>query len=351
MTPSNLFTSQSLTVLVFADLPRHEGPIRKYEALATAAAEKGFKVELVIRPHTVLGAFSLYKKAWCAEGDIWVRFSGLFIALLPALVYQRSKGRKMLLEMPTPLLIPRGRSNRVIMSLFSILAWSFKSLSYKLARSISHHEATYVPVGFLSQANTKNSRAPILLANWADFSKIEVSQRPIQSSVLRMIFVANVSVQHGLDRVLQGMAVYRNAHLTVVGSGRDLLAQKELADALGLHDRVEFTGPLRGAALDKAFEGQHVALSVFGFHRIGVEVGSPLKTREYAARGLPVVGAYKDVAIPEGSSFPFLCLPANDEPIDLSLIREFALRHQNRVAVRAAGVELFDVRHVIGPIL
>lgn len=116
---------------------------------------------------------------------------------------------------------------------------------------------------------------------------------------------------------------------------------------MGLEDRVFFLGPLFGSGLEEAFEGCDLAISSLGFHRIGLIEGSPLKTREYAARGLPVVGSYTDTGILEGSKFPFFKVAADDDPIDLEGAFEFAVRNRDRFAIRREGERLFDVRSVL----
>ena len=74
-----------------------------------------------------------------------------------------------------------------------------------------------------------------------------------------------------------------------------------------------------GEDLDKVVDGCDIALGSLGFHRTGLTGGSPLKAREYCARGIPFAIAYEDWDFPE--TFPFVYrIPKDDTPVDVSQV-------------------------------
>ncbi|WP_462428296.1 glycosyltransferase, partial [Fusobacterium varium] len=65
--------------------------------------------------------------------------------------------------------------------------------------------------------------------------------------------------------------------------------------------------------LDKIYNKMEVAVGSLGFSRIGLERGAPLKTREYIAKGLPIIIGYEDISL--NSSIKFIDKVPNDESL------------------------------------
>lgn len=153
---------------------------------------------------------------------------------------------------------------------------------------------------------------------------------------LELLGLANVQPWHGLDRIINGLAIYLNTNppinikFHIVGSGGELENLKNLVSRKGLSEHVFFHGFVSGDNLIAMFERCHVGIGSLGMHRINVAKGetSALKSREYASRGLPFVIAYEDRGFPEG--FPLLLnLEANDTDIDIQKIVKFYLDIQS----------------------
>jgi glycosyltransferase involved in cell wall biosynthesis len=167
----------------------------------------------------------------------------------------------------------------------------------------------------------------ITMGNGIDVSSIKMrSPPPLQSNSLNLLFVGNVSYWHGLDRVLKGLEAYHggvNLCLHIVGGGEEMQQLKDMADKMGLKNKVFFPGFLSGDDLDKYFDSCHIALGTSGIHRIGMKQASVLKAREYCVRGIPFVLGYSDPDFPK--SFPYILeIPAEDGPINMSAIVRFA---------------------------
>ncbi|MFN4144949.1 MAG: glycosyltransferase [Runella sp.] len=153
---------------------------------------------------------------------------------------------------------------------------------------------------------------------------------PFDGSTLHLLGLANVQRWHGLDRLIEGLKNYETqknevrVKLHVVGEGSELPKLKTLVEKYGLQEAVAFHGFLSGDALTTMFRQCHVGIGSCGMHRINVAKGetSALKSREYAARGLPFVIGYEDRGFP--SDFPFLLqVPADESAIDIETVLDF----------------------------
>ncbi len=118
---------------------------------------------------------------------------------------------------------------------------------------------------------------------------------------LQLIAIAKWRDWHGLDRLLEGMQVARQAyttsrvHLHVVGVGDALDGLKQMVDRYRLDDDVTFYGMLYGDQLKDLMDTMHLGIGTLGLHRKGVFTDSSLKHRMYCARGLPFVLSTLDI--------------------------------------------------------
>ncbi len=170
--------------------------------------------------------------------------------------------------------------------------------------------------------------------NGIDIEKFGLTNRPsFDGNNIHLLGLANVQPWHGLDRVIYGLQEYykrenpKNVIFDVVGSGDELPNLKNLTKSLSLENHVRFHGFVSGDSLQKIYENSHIGIGSLGMHRINVAKGetSALKSREYAARGIPFVIAYMDRGFPE--NFPYLLnLEANDNPINVQQVVDFYIK-------------------------
>ena len=162
----------------------------------------------------------------------------------------------------------------------------------------------------------------IQVTNGIDCSSIKIQRlRERKFGDLHFVSVANVSFWHGYDRIIRGMYEYyksnpsKPVYYHCVGEGDALPELKKLVNELDLNSYVIFHGAKTGEDLDKVFDESDIALGSLGLHRISA--GSPLKNREYCAKGIPFVISYEDLDFPE--TFPFVYrIPKDDTPVDIS---------------------------------
>jgi glycosyltransferase involved in cell wall biosynthesis len=167
--------------------------------------------------------------------------------------------------------------------------------------------------------------------NGTDVAGVRVLAPPAEDREIRLLGLANLSFWHGYDRVIAGLAAWRDQApgrrparrvvFDIVGAGRERARLEDDVRRFGLEDLVRFHGPQQGPALDAIMAGCHIGISSIGMHRLVVDT-SNLKSREVCARGLPFVIAYPDHDF--GPEFRFaLQAPATDDPIDIAALLAF----------------------------
>lgn len=147
--------------------------------------------------------------------------------------------------------------------------------------------------------------------------------------VINIISVASLAKWHGYDRFFNGMVEYyrnggnRKIIYHCVGDGEVLEEYKKIAKENNLQKYVVFYGQQTGELLDGIYNQCTLAIASLGLHRIGGTLGSFLKTREYLAKGLPMITGC-DIDILDKEKFPyFLQFPSDESPIDIEKVIEF----------------------------
>jgi glycosyltransferase involved in cell wall biosynthesis len=146
-------------------------------------------------------------------------------------------------------------------------------------------------------------------------------------NTISLISVSYINYWHGLDRVIRGLSDYYRQKdnlapdfiLHIIGEGIELPKIKELAINLDIQNRILFHGLIPRRDLDDYFSTSDIAIGNLGIHRIGLCVATPLKNREYCARGMPFIYGFFDPDFSGKMEFA-LEIPANDDPVDFQAI-------------------------------
>jgi len=177
-----------------------------------------------------------------------------------------------------------------------------------------------IVVAVSAEKNLKVDEKFILITNGIQLDSVRVKKQN-KKNYLNLLSIANVAFWHGYDRIIKGLYEYyktnpqKEIYYHCVGEGPELTNLKKLTKELNLEKYVIFHGIKTGEDLDKVFDESDIALGSLGLHRISA--GSPLKNREYCARGIPFVISYEDLDFPE--TFPFVYrIPKDDTPVDIS---------------------------------
>ena len=169
----------------------------------------------------------------------------------------------------------------------------------------------------------------ITIGNGFDVASAPIRHPPTNNTTtLHLLFVANISRWHGIDRLIRGLASYDGKTgiiLHVAGEGAELPNLKKLIKDYGLTENVIFHGFMTGQPLDELFNTCHIAVGSLGIHRKGLSQTSELKVREYCARGIPWIIACRDPDFPD--DFPYVHrIPADESPVNCEEVLEFAKR-------------------------
>lgn len=138
----------------------------------------------------------------------------------------------------------------------------------------------------------------IYTMNGIDVKKYSiVNSKPHKDNLLNIIYAGELGPQHGLERIIEGLKRYyerkEKSKETVVlhcaGSGTLEEYYKSLVEKYRLSDYIIFHGYIDEDKLNGLYDKSDLALAPLGMYKIGIHVGSFLKTREYLAKGLPII--------------------------------------------------------------
>lgn len=139
---------------------------------------------------------------------------------------------------------------------------------------------------------------------------------------------------HGVDKLVEVAAALPEMDFHIVGEA-----------AAGTAANFVAHGYLDWPRLRELYSTTDVGIGTLALHRIGMNEITPLKTREYLAHGLPVIGAYDDIDLRE-SAF-FLRLPNTESGVRDSIdpIGVFVLNWKDRPIDMNEVTQRIDSRH------
>lgn len=200
------------------------------------------------------------------------------------------------------------------------------------------------------------------LKNGVNFNEITLAKRNQEmKDSINLVAVAGFAKWHAFDRLIVGMGEYyrgggkRDIRLFMVGDGSEMPLYKELTEKYSLEKRITYYGFQSGEALENIYNTSDIAVSSLGIHRIGLKTAQTLKSKEYGAKGLPIISEYLVEEYPKGMQYQ-LVVPMDESPIDMEQIiamhdalsddQTEAERRKIRETVR----ETADIRSVMKPV-
>lgn len=182
----------------------------------------------------------------------------------------------------------------------------------------------------LYELSRSNSNAPsIVIPNGINPRPISTStSRTYSGGQLNIAFLCSrFSEWQGLDRLLTGLLNYNSTqgtiHIHLIG--RTSPEQEDFIKKNQLHNLVTLHSTLRGSQLNSILNVCNMAIGPLAIHRKGLTEASPLKCREYTARGLPFVSSFVDPDFPDDCPW-ILKVSADDSAIDIPTLFTFAKR-------------------------
>ena len=188
-------------------------------------------------------------------------------------------------------------------------------------------------ISLFEKERSKNKNLIIrTISNGFNVTSVPLRNTPIfDYKNINLLFVANMNIWHGVERILKGIAMYSGKYdvkLFIVGGGDILKEYRKISKNLGIENKVFFLGEMYGDNLNKVFDECHVAIGSLGLHKIKLYEACILKVREYLSRGMPFVISYDDTDLKDNEEISqyYLKVTANDEPININEICEFVNR-------------------------
>ena len=168
----------------------------------------------------------------------------------------------------------------------------------------------------------------IVIPNGFDFSTMNLVHEELPTEAVHIIAVSSMREWHGYERFLEGMRNYyqqgskRKIILHLVGKGREYSKYESLTKEFYLDPYVVFHGALHGEMLDAVYERCAIGIDSLARHRSGIHTLSSLKSREYGAKGIPMINSCK-IDILEDDFLYLLRVPADESPIDMDQVLAF----------------------------
>lgn len=314
-------SNKSFSYYAFFGKEKLFGIMQKVNNTVDAAAEIGFDSQKKIFKNDFKGLLDFIVSLSKDNSTIiMIRFKDVFFPFLfPVLLYKRLQGVRLIIDVPTPrvILMQELKGSRAPLYFNLRRAWSLLSFSWVLfpAHKIIQYaeESTFFSFGVkhktvkMGNGILINDKIPLVKYTWPE-------------EELKLIGVAHIAPWHGFDRLINAIASTNKMNLpykvsfTVVGDSGHKKNLEELVGNLGLEKQVIFTGSLTGDELDQVFIDKHIGVSSLGLYRKSLNEASDLKTREYMARGMCVLGAGQDPDFSNDSPYRFLV--SNDESIE-----------------------------------
>jgi len=154
-------------------------------------------------------------------------------------------------------------------------------------------------VPYIGIYNGKNKKF-IKIRNAVDTNCYRLKSHTNSKDTIDFIAVAHVKLYHGYDRIIKGLHDYyqnenikdkKDIRLHIVGTVEKSLNLKKMTEEYDLQEKIIFHGFKTGADLDSVFDVADIGIDAIGmFRRKDCKTfSSSLKSREYMARGLPII--------------------------------------------------------------
>jgi glycosyltransferase involved in cell wall biosynthesis len=163
------------------------------------------------------------------------------------------------------------------------------------------------------------------------YNDVIPSQKQLHPNTeINLISVSFTMSCHGYDRLIAGLHHYyknggnANVLYHLVGDGIEIEKYKGLVEKYELEKHVKFYGFKGGQELDEIYDKADIAINSLAIHRIGLKTESTIKSKEYAAKGLPMVSSYEiDAFCSEDNKKYVLKISADESAVNIEEVIQF----------------------------
>ncbi len=143
-------------------------------------------------------------------------------------------------------------------------------------------------------------RPSLRIANAIDLEHVKPVKKNLKplGNAINFVGVARLSFWHGYDRLIKAISSYKGGYkirFKIVGDSEPEMSRlQELTKKLRVENEISFVGAKSGDELNLIYSESDVCVDSLGRHRSGSYYNSSLKSKEYAAKGLPFIKSHKD---------------------------------------------------------
>ena len=228
-------------------------------------------------------------------------------------------GARILIEIPTYPYV--GEKPKGI--LYQLMFW-WDELYLKYLKTIVDRIVTY------SQDEKIFDIQTIHIMNGVEINSIKpVCRDKGADDTIDLLMVALMQPYHGYERLLCGLKKYyeeggtRKIWCHFVGDGPERATYEKIVDDCGLADCTKFYGMKGGEELDRIYNKADIGVCSLGSYKKGIYWSSELKSREYLAKGIPIIaGVEIDIFSMIDNNY-FLQFTNNESLIDINQIVRF----------------------------
>lgn len=170
-----------------------------------------------------------------------------------------------------------------------------------------------------------------VISNGVDVQNCSLREKAVFTGVNLKLFMLTGSANnwHGIDRLVKSLENYDGkcrVTLDIIGSINEEDIKKIQNSTI--KDKVNILDIMTQQELDVKLNSYHVGVGTLCAFRKGLSEASPLKTREYLARGFPVLIGYNDTDLMNNDLFSnyFYKVPADESIIDFDEVVRFLFK-------------------------
>ncbi len=134
------------------------------------------------------------------------------------------------------------------------------------------------------------------------------------------------SAWHGIDRIINSLENYKgDKKITLDFIGNLSEFDLKLISKSRIKNQIRIINSVNAVDLTNLLNKYHIGIGSLSVYKIGLEEATPLKTREYIARGFPIIIGYTDTDMVNHSEFQMYCyqVPNNDSVINMNSLFQF----------------------------
>lgn len=204
------------------------------------------------------------------------------------------------------------------------------------------------------------------IMNGLEVDKVHpISEKAESDDTVDLLIVANMQKHHGCERLLYGLKDYysnggeRKILCHFVGEGIEKPYYESIVKEEQLSNNVIFYGAKSGEGLEEIYEKADIGICSLGCYKKNAFVSSELKSREYLAKGLPIITGVTIDLFEKNRGDYYLEFENNPENLNINTIIAFydqiyasgRTKQQVICDIRNYAKDFIDIKNVMADVL